>query len=261
MLRESARTLLAVLALRSGAAASPLILSGSQGNLAASVVFEVADFSNLRIALSNTSSADVGVPAEVLTALFFDLPGNPLLTPASAVLAPTSTVLFGSAGPGGVVGGEWAYAAGLSGAPGGAQQGVSSVGLGLFGPHDLFPGVNLAGPVSPDGLQYGITSAGDDPALGSQAVTGKQALIRNAVIFTLSGLPEGFALSGISHVSFQYGTDLAEPSFSTHTPEPASAEPSFSTHSPEPASLVLALIGFTLLFGGTLRRKLGKHMR
>jgi len=247
MLRESACTFVAVLALTSVGAASPLVFSGSQGNLAASVVFEVVDFSNLRITLINTSSADVAVPSEVLTAVFFNLPGDPILTPTSALVGPGGTVLFGSAAPGGVVGGEWAYAMGLSGAPGGARQGVSSVGLGLFGPHDLFPGVNLAGPDSPDGLQYGITSAGDDPTLGNQAVTGHFPLIRNSVIFTLSGLPEGFSLSGISNVTFQYGTDLAEPSFSIHTPEPG--------------SVVLALIGFALLFGGTLRRKLSRGTR
>ena len=248
MSSKFARTLLAVALITSAAAAAPVVLAGSQGSLGASAVFEVVDFSNLRITLSNTSTADVAAPSEVLTAVFFDLPGNPALTPVSAVLAPGSTVLFGSAGPGGVVGGEWAYATGLSGAPGGAQKGLSSVGLGLFGPFDLFPGDNLAGPASPNGLQYGITSAGDDPAQGNWAVTGKDALIRNAVVFTLSGLPEGFQLSGISNVSFQYGTDLEEPNF-------------FPTHTPEPGSLALVLLGLGLLAGGALQRKLSKRTR
>lgn len=247
MLRESVRTLLALFLYGSAAVAAPLVLSESQGSLAASVAFEVVSFSNLRITLTNTSSADVAVPSEVLTAVFFDLAGNPVLTPVSAELAPGSTVLFGSAGPGGVVGGEWAYATGLSGAPWGALQGISSVGLGLFGPHDLFPGDNLAGPASPDGLQYGITSAGDNPALGNWPVTGKDPLIKNSVVFTLSGLPENFQLSGISNVSFQYSTDLEDPGITTHTPEPG--------------SVALALIGFTLLFGGALRRKLSRRPR
>ena len=105
------------------------------------------------------------------------------------------------------------YRSGLSGAPGGAGQGISSTGLGLFGPFDLFPGSNLQGPASPDGLQYGITSAGDNPLTGNTPVTasGMNDLIQNAVAFKLTGLPGGFTLSDISNVSFLYGTSLPVP--------------------------------------------------
>jgi hypothetical protein len=126
-------------------------------------------------------------------------------------------VHFGVTDPGGVVGGEWAYKDGISG-PGGADEGISSTGLGLFGPSDLFPGTNLQGPESPDGLQYGITSDGDDVTIGNTPVTGGPdidghpiALIENSVIFTLSGLTSGFdpsAQRAITDVSFQYGTSL-----------------------------------------------------
>jgi hypothetical protein len=205
------------------ASAAPLVFDSSLGNLSASAKFELLG-GNLQITLSNTSTADVGVPSEVLTALFFDIYGNPSLSPLSAVLGLGSVVWFGTTDPDGVVGGEWAYASGLSGAPGGAWQGISSAGFGLFGPHDLFPGTNLQGPASPDGVQYGITSAGDSLATGNQAVTGKNALIQSSVVFTLRNLPIGFQLdeNTIRNVSFQYGTDLRESTFSDGTPEPAS---------------------------------------
>jgi len=196
---------------------------GSLGNLSATAEFAVVGGNLLQVTLINISPYDVEVPSEVLTALFFDIAGNPSLIPISALLRPGSIVWFGTPDPGGVVGGEWAYASGLSGAPGGARQGISSAGFGLFGPHDLFPGTNLQGPASPDGLQYGITSAGDSLATGNQAVTGKNALIQSSVVFTLGNLPIGFRLGDISNVSFQYGTDLCEGSFSDGgTPEPAS---------------------------------------
>jgi hypothetical protein len=73
-----------------------------------------------------------------------------------------------------------------------------------------FPGSNLQGPVSIDGIQYGLTSLGDNPLTGNTPVTGTNALIQNSVLFT-------FAYSGdldlrrISGVSFQYGTSLTEP--------------------------------------------------
>jgi hypothetical protein len=105
-----------------------------------------------------------------------------------------------------------AFKAGLAGAPGGATRGISSVGLDLFGPGDRFPGNNLQGPDSPNGLQYGLTSAGDNTSTGNTPVTGMNALIKNSVLYTLGGLPTGFLLSSISNVHFQYGTDLSEPS-------------------------------------------------
>lgn len=198
--------------------AGTINFSASQGGRAASASFEAVG-GDLVVTLTNTSTDDALVPVDILTGVFFDIatPG-PTLTPVTAVLAPGSSVLFGGTDPGNVVGGEWGYNEGLSGAPGGAAYGISSSGLGLFGPPDLFPGSNLQGPSSPDGLQYGITSAGDDPLTGNTPVTGTNALIKNSVVFTLSGLPMGFdPMVSISNIQFQYGTDLSEP----HFPEPS----------------------------------------
>ncbi|HEY3245423.1 MAG TPA: XDD4 family exosortase-dependent surface protein [Phycisphaerae bacterium] len=221
------------------AQAVPLVSSGSLGSLAASAEFDVSG-SNLIVTLTNTSPVDAQVPSDILTALFFDTVGaSPTLVPVSAVLGPGAVVFFGGTDPGNVVGGEWAYRQGLSGAPLGASRGISSAGFDLFGPPDLFPGTNLQGPDSPDGIQYGITSAGDDPATGNAAVTGANALIKNEVVFTLSGLPDGFDPSTqITHVFFQYGTALTDSGFT-----------------PEPSSLALLGIGTLLAFRRSRARR------
>ena len=192
--------------------------TGSQGDLEASVTFEIVG-SDLLVTLTNVSEADVLVPIDVLTAVFFDIEGDPILARTSAVLDAGSVVHFGGTDPGDVVGGEWAYKTGLSGAPGDNSQGISSVGLGLFGPPYLFPGSNLDGPASPNGLNYGITSAGDDVTTGNTPVTGTRPLIQDSVVFELGGVPDGLTLDDISNVWFQYGTSLDEPSF-PHAPEP-----------------------------------------
>jgi hypothetical protein len=226
------------------------IFTGSSGNLSASAVFEVLLDTNLeptllKVTLTNTSSFDVLVPADVLTAVFFSLSDNSTLTRESALLAAGSSVFYDTDGQpaGGVVGGEWAYASGLSGAPYGATQGISSTGVGLFGPGDRFPGADLQPPASPDGLQYGILSAGDNTGTGNGGITGSGGLIKNAVVFTLSGLPAGFDPSTwISKVSFQYGTSLSEPNIPYNPPPPG-------TPVPEPASLLLFGSGLVAFAG------------
>ena len=177
--------------------------SFAQGDRSASASFS---FSNdlLTITLTNTYSGDTADPIHVLQATFFDLNGNPTLTPVSASLGAGSTVLYGPDG-GGNVGGEFAYSGSLSGAP--ASQGISGVGYGLFGPSDNFPGANLEGPVEVDGMNYGLVSAGY-AAGGNAAVTGQFPLIHNSVVFTLSGA-SGLGLLDLTNVSFEYGTELA----------------------------------------------------
>ena len=197
---------------------------------------------NLVVKLTNTATYDPNDPSDILTAVFFSLSGNPTLTANSAVLAPGSAVKGngGLTDPGGVVGGEWAYASSLS--ISGANQGTSSAGLGVFGPGNLFPGSNLEGPVSPDGIQYGISTAFDTPGNDNGGIAGV-GLITNAVVFTLGNVPANLALTDISNVIFQYGTALSEPSIPGIP----------GTLIPEPGTVVLTLTGICLL--GLFRRK------
>jgi hypothetical protein len=237
------------------AQASTITYIGSSGTLAASVTFTSTSAGVLQVVLTNTSTADVLIPANVLTAVFFDIAGVGVLTPASAFAPMVCT--NGSCVSGATnVGGEWGYAGGLGGAPGGATRGISSSGLGLFGPGSLFPGSNLDGPVDPDGLQYGIVSAGDNATTGNTPIV-TSPLIKNSVAFALTGLPTGttaFDLSAISNVSFQYGTALTEPNV------PGCAQiagavicnpPDYNV--PEPATMLL--LGSGLLGTGYFARK------
>jgi hypothetical protein len=231
--------------------AQPFTYTGNSGGLSAAATFEQVG-TNLIVTLANTSANDVLQQSQVLTAVFFTLAGDPSLSRISAKLGSGSVVLFGSTDPGKVVGGEWAYVNHLSGAPLGADEGISSSGLGLFGLKDLFPGTNLQGPSSPDGVQYGITSAGDNPATGQSAVTGGNALIRDSVVFTLAFNANYVLTAGsISKVNFQYGTAL--------TP----TEPNIPAVVPEPPTVVFAGIGLLLLVcfrrAGAARR--GKSSR
>lgn len=173
--------------------------------------FETAG-GNLQITLTNTGAADVTGSHQVLTAIFFDIAGNPALTPISAALAPGSTVIKGFDG-GGNVGGEWVYRSDLSGAPSGASQGISSAGFGLGFGRANFGGPNLEGPEAVDGPQYGLTSALDNPDTYFGRTT---PLIKNSAVFTLFGLPPNFVLEqDISNVTFQYGTRLGPPNSQT----------------------------------------------
>jgi hypothetical protein len=249
----------------SSAHATTLQFNASSGSLSASALFDNNNTAGqLKVTLTNTSSADVLAPGDVLTALFFDIniAGFPTaLGRVSAVLASGSSVYYDADGQpaGGVVGGEWAYKGGLSGAPGGATRGISSTGVDLFGPGDLFPGPDLQKPDSPDGVQYGLLSAGDNTATGNGGITGSGGLIKNAVVFSLSfdaGLGV-FDLSKITNVSFQYGTNLSEPNLPWNPPCTGGAGcGGGNTVVPLPPALVLfgsGLVGLTLL--GVRRRR------
>lgn len=226
---------LALLICAAPAMADTVTFNVSSGALSAQAVFTTSG-SNLIVTLTNTAASPAANPAMVLTALFFSLAGNPVLTPVSALLGPTSVVLYGPSN-GGNMGGEWAYGSGLSGAPLGAAAGISSSGFGLFGGAN-FNGANLQGPAAVDGVQYGLLPAGGN-AGGNAAVTGQFGLIQNEVIFTLSGLPAGYTLANsITNVSFQYGTSLGEPNIPI----------------PEPTSLILFGSGLLGLAAAVRRR-------
>lgn len=196
--------------------ASAIVYSGSSGSLAARAEFTTSG-TQLHVYLANTSTADVMVPADVLTAVFFEISGSPIsLTRVSAVLGPGSIVTNGTTPGDGVVGGEWASGYKPAGYPGGFRYGISSSGLGDFGPGDRFPGPDLAPPTSPDGLQFGIASAGDNPATHNGGAN--TPLIQDEVRFTLDGMPTNFDLNRITGVRFVYGTAYGEGEFDVPAP-------------------------------------------
>ena len=217
-------------------ATTTAVFSGNLDNLAARAEFVYGDGS-LQVTLTNTSQEDVLEPNDVLTAVFFNVDPLVTFTRVSAMLASGSEVFFGLTDPGGVVGGEFAFKTGLSDAPGNAVLGLSSSGFDLFGPHDLFPGTDLQEPESPDGLQYGITSAGDDKTTGNTPVTGTNALIKNSVVFQLNYTPD--TPFSIYNVWFQYGTGLTEPSI-----------PSYDVGEGPPIPEPLTLVSCFLAAGG-----------
>lgn len=258
-----------LMTMQAPAADAAVSFSASLGNLAASVTFDVLPGSKLEVVLTNTSAFATGVPAEILTAVFFS--GADGLTPASATVATGSTVIntYNNTGiydnqqpPAGNVGGEWAYTSVGSGAPTGATSGISSSGLGgLFGGANL-NGPNLQNPLALDGMQYGIVSASTAEGSGNGGMTGN-ALIRNAVRFVLDNYTGGAAgLDAIDSVYFQYGTAMSEPTLTASSPTCGNGAPNYpfcnysgpnNTATPEPASM--ALLGAGLAGLAAVRRR------
>jgi hypothetical protein len=88
-------SLVTVLALAqtSSSSRASVIYSNSAGGLAAKAEFDLSG-TTLTLALTNVGTNNVTTTAQTLTALFFDLAGNPTIPPVSAVCA-----CCGGAGP------------------------------------------------------------------------------------------------------------------------------------------------------------------
>lgn len=240
-------------------AKASITYSVSSGTKAATATFDNSVSGTLTVTLANVGG-DVLVPTDVLTGIFFNLSAGPALTPVSAQVAPGSAIVFDTDGnpatltPGTSVGGEWGYKTGLSGAPLSANTGISSTGLGLFGPGDRFDtGSNLEGPPSGSlgGAEYGLLSAVDNLLTGNAAVLdggNNDAFIKNAVVFkfTTTGV---FDTSRLSKVSFQYGTALDEPNLPV--PPPDEIPPPV----PEPSTLLMGAVAMVGLGVARFRSK------
>ena len=222
---------LALAAFASPARATDVTPTFSSGSLAASVHF-VTVGTTLTITLTNTSGADVTQPADVLTAVFFNCTGCGTLTPVSAITSgPTYTDTTITYATGTNVGGEWAYAAGIGGGPGGATQGISSSGFNFFG-NGNFNGSDLDAPAAVDGLNFGIVPDADNVATGNGGTAGRP-LTHHDVIFTLT-CSVACGSATFNNVSVQYGTSLSETNIGG-----GSGGGSGQTLVPEPTSLLL----------------------
>jgi hypothetical protein len=188
--------------------------------LVASATFSVSNL-DLIVTLSNTGTYDPMVANDILTGIFFSINGDPKLIPESAQVAPGSSVIDHSlpAGFTGDVGSQWAYRNDLVGAPNGTDEGISTTSLRWFGPRDLFSTKKIKGFGSFGGISFGLTTL-------------NQPVIRNSVILTFTGLPDDFSVSEISHVTFQYGTDLRAPELDA-----------MANGVPEPPTIVLVVAG------------------
>ncbi len=200
----------AILCCVSNAARATVFTASNGAGLAARAEFTVVG-SNLTVLLTNTSSSDVLVPAQILTAVFFN--GNGILTPSSAVLPSGSTVFFDPQGQpsGGIVGGEWAYSGSVSNSSiNGMGRGIGSAGFGIFGAAN-FPGPNLDGNPPVQGLSYGITSAGDNTNTGNTLLLEEQIITRFhslRTVFCLH-LPSQQTLALRSALSIAFGFNMA----------------------------------------------------
>jgi len=213
--------------------------------LQASATFAVSNL-DLIVTLSNLGTFDPSVPADILTSIFFKINGDPALTPVSAELGPDASVIAHPLPIGfdGDVGGEWAYRNNLTGAPLGANEGISTIGLKWFKTKDLFPGPNLQGPKAPAGVRFGVTTI-DDLYGNNKGGLKNQGLIQAEVIFTLASLPEGFEYTDISNVTFQYGANLKQPDILGYV----------ESHGQIPEPSTISLVALGLLGALTLARR------
>jgi hypothetical protein len=203
------------------AVAGPLIVEGSQGDRSFSALFENVGAGNLQITISNTGSTAPADAGGVIGALFFNLNGDPTLTPVSMSLGTDSSIVNGSGDPSP----NWQYARGFAG-PGGATQGVSAAGYGLFGSiGNFYSGVNCGNLLQ--GIDWGLVNAAYTPGTGNASISG-QPMIQDTAVFLLSGIALDFdPANDVTDVYAQYtatltGTNLAAPDPST-VPEPATS--------------------------------------
>ncbi|HVM60357.1 MAG TPA: XDD4 family exosortase-dependent surface protein [Verrucomicrobiae bacterium] len=164
---------------------------------------------DLVVTLTDTAAYKPNDSQDILTSVFFTLAGDPTLTKVSGLLGAGCCAVESGTNltiTSGIIGGSWAYAAGLRGAPDGANEGISATSCSLFGSWNLFPGSRLPGDCSPpDGVAGGLTSAVDDGSKYNCGLSG-QPFIKDSAVFTLGNVSANFSLSQISNVGFGYGT-------------------------------------------------------
>ena len=141
----------------------------------------------------------------------------------------------------GDVGSEWAYRGGLTKAPLGANEGISSTGLNWFGKKNLFPGKSIPKSGSLNGIQFGLTTAFDLPGNDLGNIK-NQSLIENSVIFTSPGCRKIL----LSRTSLASHSNTVRASNNQNLPGIAVV--------PEPTPLMLVAAGMGLLTLTSRRR-------
>jgi hypothetical protein len=166
-----------------------------------------ADFSlsgnTLTITLSNTASGAITAPNQVLTALFFSYSTGGVSS-ANTALSTGGSANYTTPQYFGDVGGEWGAKSNVNG----FNYGLSSTGLGDFGPGDTINDNDLTPPGSPDGLQWGIVNPGYVDGTGNGGVE-DSPMSRGTVTFTLT-VSSGFNPDNITSTFFLYGTAYGE---------------------------------------------------
>jgi hypothetical protein len=162
----------------------------------------------LTVVLTNDAEDAANFRRRVLTAVFWDLAGDPNVTKNAAAYTAGSVQINGGDSAANI-GKHWGFKQGLGANQwGNANYGISAVGLGFFGPSNAFiPGT------AQQGIDYGLV-----PAAGT---TLGEPLVKDSMTFTLN-LPGSYTLTedSISNVWFQYGSNVDEYFF--NVPEPTS---------------------------------------
>jgi len=223
---------------------------------AGAVMFRITGAGNFEVWLANISDLDTLDAVHLLTAVVFDIGDGDTdnanlatLTRVSATLASDAAITnAGLCSSGECVGAtdvssEWAYKQMDATSPypngpapgAGPHYGISSTGLGIFAPSDLFgmlskPGVDKKGnpitiyytlddPDNPDGTNFGIATVGDNPLTGAGNLLDrpniKSGAVSGGVVFKFTytcpvDSPNCLDISKINNVLFQYGTALDE---------------------------------------------------
>jgi hypothetical protein len=235
-----------LVAFSSFASADSVTFTGGTGEYAAEADFTVLG-GQLYLTLTNSATVPSSAPGSTLTGVNFNLAhSSPVLSfsPSSSLSAKVtagSSVYYNNNGkwalftdaeagtdPGntfnstGNVGGEWGYATGNAG------YGYNIISSGYYSATQFDPSQNLSGPVSLDGLQFGLISGSTATvnATVQSNFTGSNntPLVSNSTTFDLGNFSGSGLSTLITGVQFLYGTnpDHSETGTQQAAPAPSS---------------------------------------